>query len=63
MDLHKGGHNLAAFSDLCVATDLALHATKVTAQAVSRAMSKLVVQERHLWLCPGTLRRMIRIVS
>ncbi len=31
--------------------DLALRATKVTAQSLGRAMSTLVVQERHLRLC------------
>ncbi|KAL0175517.1 hypothetical protein M9458_027847, partial [Cirrhinus mrigala] len=31
-------------------TDYALQATKVTAQALDRAMSTLVAQERHLWL-------------
>ncbi len=31
--------------------DLALRAMKVTAQSLGRAMSTLVGQERHLWLC------------
>ncbi len=31
--------------------DLALRAMKVTAQSLGRAMSTLVSQERHLWLC------------
>ncbi len=33
------------------ATDLALRATKVTAQSLGRTISPLVVQEHHLWLC------------
>ncbi len=50
-DLHGGGHDLAVLHELRAATDLALRATKVTAQSLGRAMSTLVVQERHLWLC------------
>ncbi len=49
--LHEGGQNLAVLLELRAATDLALRATKVTAQSLGRAMSMLVVQERHLWLC------------
>ncbi len=49
-DLHEGGQNLAVLLELRAATDLALRATKVTAQSLGRAMSMLVVQERHLWL-------------
>ncbi len=50
-NLHEGGHDLAVLHELRAATDLALRATKVTAQSLGRAMSTLVVQERHLWLC------------
>ncbi len=50
-DLHKGGHDLAFLHELRAATDLALRATKVTAQSLGRAMSTLGVQEHHLWLC------------
>ncbi len=50
-NLHEGGHDLAVLHELRAATDLALLATKVTAQSLGRAMSTLVVQERHLWLC------------
>ena len=39
-----------AFHDLRSATDLALRATKATAQAIGRSMANLVVLERHLWL-------------
>ncbi len=49
-DLHEGGHDLAVQHVLHAATDLTLRATKVTAQSLGRAMSTLVVQERHLWL-------------
>lgn len=55
-DLHAGGHDSAEFSELRAATDLALRATKVTARAVGRAMSTLVVQERHLWLCLADMK-------
>ncbi|XP_059360387.1 taste receptor type 1 member 1-like [Carassius carassius] len=39
-----------AFCDLRSATDLALRATKATAQVIGRSMANLVVLERHLWL-------------
>ncbi len=38
------------------ATDLALRATKVTAQSLGRAMSTMVDQERHLWLCLADMK-------
>ncbi len=50
-DMHEGGHDPQVHHELRAATDLVLRATKVTARAVGRAMSTLVVQERHLWLC------------
>ncbi len=40
----------AAFIELRSATDLALRATKATAQAIGRSVASLVVLERHLWL-------------
>ncbi len=40
----------ALHRDLRSATDLALHATKDTAQAIGRSMSSLIVLERHFWL-------------
>ncbi len=55
-DLHEGGHDPQIHHELRAATDLALRATKVTARAVGRAMSTLVVQERHLWLCLADMR-------
>ncbi len=40
----------ASLRDLRSATDLALRATKATAQAIGRSMSSLIVLEHHLWL-------------
>ncbi len=40
----------ATLRELRSATDLALRATKATAQAIGRSMASLVVLERHLWL-------------
>ncbi len=48
--MDESNPNPAAFNELCSATDLALHATKMTAQAIGRSMPSLVVLERHLWL-------------
>ncbi len=42
-DLHEGGHDLAVLHELRVATDLALRATKVTAQSLGRAMSRSAI--------------------
>ncbi len=44
------GLDSASLRDLRSATDLALHATKATAQAIGRSMSSLIVLEHHLWL-------------
>ena len=55
-NLHEGGHDPQVLQELRIATDLALHATKVTARSVGRAMSTMVVQERHLWLCLADMR-------
>ncbi len=40
----------ATLRELRSATDLALRATKTTAQAIGRSIASLVVLERHLWL-------------
>ncbi len=61
-DLHEGGQNLAVLLELRAATDLALRATKVTAQSLGRAMSMLVVQERHLWLCLTHMKEQEKVV-
>ncbi len=54
-DLHEGGHDPGVLSELRTATDLALR-TKVTARSLGRAMSTMVVQERHLWLCLADMK-------
>ncbi len=55
-DLHEGGHDPGVLSELRTATDLPLRATKVTARSLGRAMSTMVVQERHLWLCLADMK-------
>ncbi len=60
-DLHEGGHDLAVLHELRAAMDLALRATKVTAQSLGRAMSTLVVQERHLWLCLADMKEQEKV--
>ncbi len=55
-DLHEGGHDPGVLSELRTATDLALRATKVTARSLGRAMSTMVVQELHLWLCLADMK-------
>lgn len=47
--MYEYGPDPDAFRDLST-TDLALRATKDTAQAISRAIANLVVLKRHLWL-------------
>ncbi|KAI2644665.1 Transposon Ty3-G Gag-Pol polyprotein [Labeo rohita] len=46
----------SSYTSCALATDYALRATKVTAQALGRAMSTMVVQERHLWLNLAEMR-------
>ena len=48
--MDESGPDPDTFKDLRSATDLALRATKTTAQALGRNMASLVVMERHLWL-------------
>lgn len=48
--LDESSSSEPAFRDLRSTTDLALRATKATAQAIGRSMANLVVLERHLWL-------------
>ncbi|KAI2652534.1 hypothetical protein H4Q32_005770 [Labeo rohita] len=55
-DLHEGVPDPELLHELRSATDYALRATKVTAQALGRAMSTMVVQERHLWLNLAEMR-------
>ncbi|KAL0161520.1 hypothetical protein M9458_045245, partial [Cirrhinus mrigala] len=46
----KSALDPATLTELRSATDLALCATKATAQAIGKSMASLVVLERHLWL-------------
>ncbi|KAL0151371.1 hypothetical protein M9458_053365 [Cirrhinus mrigala] len=55
-DLHEGVPNPELLQELRSVTDYALRATKVTAQVLRRAMSTMVVQERHLWLNLAEMR-------
>ncbi|KAL0163506.1 hypothetical protein M9458_039259, partial [Cirrhinus mrigala] len=55
-DLHEGVPDPELLHELRSATDYALRATKVMAQALGRAMSTMVVQERHLWLNLAEMR-------
>lgn len=48
--LDEAGPDPEAFKDMRSATDMALRATKTTAQAIGRNMAVLTVMERHLWL-------------
>lgn len=49
-----------AFKELCSMTDLALCATKMTAQAIGKSMASLLLLERHLWLsCTTDLRCLV----
>ncbi|XP_051994063.1 uncharacterized protein LOC127652047 [Xyrauchen texanus] len=50
LNMHGGGPDPDVLQELRSATDLALRATKATAQALGQAIATLVVQERHLWL-------------
>ncbi len=55
-DLHEVGHDPGVLSEFRTATNLALRATKVTARSLDHAMSTMVVQERHLWLCLADMK-------
>ncbi|KAL0198547.1 hypothetical protein M9458_007087, partial [Cirrhinus mrigala] len=55
-DLHEGVPDPELLHELRSATDYAFRATKVTAQALGRAMSTMMVQERHLWLNLAEMR-------
>ncbi len=46
----EAGLDSASLRDLRSVTDLALHATKTTAQAIGHSRSSLIMLERHLWL-------------
>ncbi len=46
--VHEGSTDPGLMQELCTATNFALRATKVTARSLGKAMSTMVVQERHL---------------
>ncbi len=48
--VHEGSTDLGLMQELRTATDFALRVRKVTARSLGKAMSTMVVQERHLWL-------------
>ncbi len=48
--VHEGSTDPGLMQELRTATDFALRATKVTTRSLGKAMSTMVVQERHLWL-------------
>ncbi|KAI2651159.1 Golgin subfamily B member 1 [Labeo rohita] len=54
--LDEEGPDSAAFKKLYSATDLALRATKKTAQGIGRCMGSLVTLQRHLWLMLTDMR-------
>ncbi len=47
---HEGSTDPGLMQELRTATDFALRATKFTARSLGKAISTMVVQERHLWL-------------
>ncbi len=49
--MHESGHDPEVLKELRSAPDLAPRLTKVMARSLGCAMSTLVVQEHHLWLC------------
>ncbi len=53
----------ATLRELRSATDLALQATKTTAQAIGRSMASLVVLERHLWLTLTEIKDADRVLQ
>ncbi len=48
--VHEGSTDPGLMQELRTATDFTLRVTKVTARSLGKAMSTMVVQERHLWL-------------
>ncbi len=48
--VHKGSTDPGLMQELRTATDFALRATKVTARSLRKAMSTMVVQERHRYV-------------
>lgn len=54
--LDEEGPDSESFKKLRLATDLALKATKMTAQGIGRCMGSLVTLRRHLWLTLADMR-------
>ncbi len=54
--VHEGSTDPGLMQVLRTATDFTLRATKVTARSLGKAMSTMVVQERHLWLNLAEMR-------
>ncbi len=48
--VHEGSTDLGLMQELRTGTDFALRVTKVMGRSLGKAMSTMVVQERHLWL-------------
>ncbi len=48
--VHEGSTDPGLMQELRTATDFALRVTKVTVRSLRKAMSTMVVQERHFWL-------------
>lgn len=48
--MDKSGQDADDFKELHTATNLALHDTKATREAICKAMANLVVLKPHLWL-------------
>ncbi len=62
-DMHGGGYDPEVLKELRTAPDLTPRATKVMARSLGHAMSTLVVQERHLWLCLLDIRAQLSLVN
>ncbi len=48
--VHEGSTDPGLMQELRTATDFTLRAPKVTLRSLGKAMSTMVVQQRHLWL-------------
>ncbi|KAL0151993.1 hypothetical protein M9458_052711, partial [Cirrhinus mrigala] len=59
--LDEEGPDSAAFKKLRSATDLALRATKNTAQGIGRCMGSLIMLQRHLWLMLTDMRELEKV--
>ncbi len=57
----EAGLDAASLRDLRSATDLALRATKATAQAIGCSMSNLKVLEHHLWLTMTEMKEVEKV--